>query len=78
MKSSTNSEVHTKKKLVGDSGYECNYCIAKNHLARDCMLKKIIENKEKVKDEAYYVQMWQTKNLFRYYNPFLLIKYSIL
>lgn len=56
MKSSTNSEVHTKKKLLGDSGYECNYCNAKNHSARDCMLKKIIENKEKVKDEAYYVQ----------------------
>lgn len=33
-------EFVTEKKLVDDSGYDCNYRNGKNHLARDCTLKK--------------------------------------
>ena len=29
-----------KKELTGDSGYDCNFCNGKNHLARDCMFNK--------------------------------------
>jgi len=43
-----------EKKLTEDSGYDCHYCHGKNHLASDCMLRKMHEKKEKVKDEAYY------------------------
>lgn len=32
-----------EKELRSDSGYDCNYCFRKNHLAIDCMLKKQIE-----------------------------------
>ncbi|KAI3523847.1 hypothetical protein L1887_02295 [Cichorium endivia] len=45
-----------EKKLLGDSGYDCNYCFGKNHLAKDCMLKKANEKKERIKDEAYYTK----------------------
>lgn len=47
-------EKKEEKKLTGDSGYDCIYCNGNDHLARDCMLKKKEEKKEKVKDEAYY------------------------
>ena len=39
-KDESSGEKKSEKKLVGDSGYDCNYCNGKNHLARDCMLKK--------------------------------------
>lgn len=48
---------HDKKyelKLKGDLGYDCNYYNGSNHLAKDCMLRKKEEKKEKVMDEAYY------------------------
>ncbi|KAI3496719.1 hypothetical protein L1887_39092 [Cichorium endivia] len=45
-----------EKKLLGDSGYDCNYCYGNNNLAKDCMLKKANEKKERVKDEAYYTK----------------------
>lgn len=48
------SEKKVENKLVGNSGYDCTYCNGKNHLARDCMLKKKEEKQKKVKDEAYY------------------------
>ena len=41
--------------MVGDSGYDCNYCNGKNHLAKDCVLRMKKEKEERVKDEAYYV-----------------------
>ena len=44
-----------KKELTGDSGYDCNYFNGKNHLAKDCMLKKKKERENVTKDEAYYV-----------------------
>ncbi|KAI3723807.1 hypothetical protein L2E82_35565 [Cichorium intybus] len=45
-----------EKKLLGDSVYDCNYCFGKNHLAKDYMLRKANEKKERVKDEAYYTK----------------------
>jgi len=30
-----------EKKLTEDSGYDCHYCHGKNHLASDCMLRKM-------------------------------------
>ena len=50
------SEEEKEKKLVGDLGYDCHYCNGKNHLAKDCVLRRKQENEEKVKDETYYVQ----------------------
>ena len=50
------SEEEKEKKLVGDSGYDGHYCNGKNHLAKDCVLRRKQENEEKVKDEAYYAQ----------------------
>ncbi|KAL4583030.1 hypothetical protein LXL04_007594 [Taraxacum kok-saghyz] len=44
-----------KKELTGDSGYDCNYCNRKNHLAKDCMLNRKKERENVTKDEAYYV-----------------------
>ncbi|KAL4578457.1 hypothetical protein LXL04_014580 [Taraxacum kok-saghyz] len=44
-----------KKELLGDSGWDCNFCNGKNHLAKDCMLKKKKERENVTKDEAYYV-----------------------
>ena len=44
-----------KKELTGDSGYDCNYCNEKNHLAKDYMLKRKKERENVVKDEAYSV-----------------------
>ena len=39
-KSSPQKEEEKKEiKLVGDSGYDCNYCHGKNHLAKECMLR---------------------------------------
>ncbi|XP_052621713.1 uncharacterized protein LOC128127298 [Lactuca sativa] len=43
-------------KLVGDSGYDCNYCHDKNHFAKDCMLKKLAERRESEDDEAYHMR----------------------
>lgn len=36
-------EKKVDKRLVGGSGYDCNYCNDKNHLARDSMLKRMEE-----------------------------------
>ena len=43
-----------EQKLKGDPGYNCNYCNGNNHLAKDFMIRKKEEKKEKVKDKAYY------------------------
>ena len=45
-----------KKELTEDSGYDCHFCNGKNHLAKDCMLKKKKEKENVTKDEAYYVE----------------------
>ena len=42
--------------MLGDFGYDCNYCHGKNHFAKEYMLRKMHEKKENVKDEAYYTQ----------------------
>jgi len=47
-----NSKVEEEKEVqTEDSGYDCHYCLGKNHLASDCMLRKMHEKKGKVKDE---------------------------
>lgn len=45
-----------KKELTGDCGYDCNYCNGKNHLAKDCMLKRKKDRENVTKDEEYYVE----------------------
>lgn len=52
-KLNSSNESFSNKKLVGDSRFYFNYCNVKNHLPRDCMLKKFAKKKEKVKEEAY-------------------------
>ncbi|XP_023742939.1 uncharacterized protein LOC111891079 [Lactuca sativa] len=42
-----------EKKFVGESGYYCNYFHGKNHLANECMLRRMNEKKEEEDDEAY-------------------------
>ena len=37
----------TEVKLKGDSGCKCNYCKSRNHLAKDCMLRKRKKRKRK-------------------------------
>ena len=49
-----NTQNDEEKKLLGDSGCNCNYCHGKNHFSKKCMLHKNNEKKEKDKDEAYY------------------------
>lgn len=46
-------EAEKENKLVGDSGYDCNFCHGKNHFAKDCMLRKLTEKKDGEDDEAY-------------------------
>lgn len=55
-KISQTDEDKQEKKLLGDSGYECNYCHGKNHFAKECILRRISEKKEEEKDEYYYLQ----------------------
>ena len=50
------NESKAEKKLKGDSGIDCHYCHRANHMSSDCMLCKKDEKKNKVKDEAYYVE----------------------
>ena len=52
-KNSGNDEEKKDKKLLGDSGYDCNYCHDKNHFAKECMLSRMNEKKDTEKDEAY-------------------------
>lgn len=52
--SKSETKLQSENKLMGDSGYECRYCNGKTHLLRDSRLKKKMEKKEKIKDEAYY------------------------
>ena len=59
---SQNDETKKEKKVMGDFGYDCNYCHDKNHLAKKCLLRIINEKKdEEDKDEAYY--LWKTDEL---------------
>lgn len=41
-----------ENKLLGDYGYDYNYCHEKNHFTKECMLRKLNEKKEKSKYEA--------------------------
>lgn len=45
-KSYVGGEGYFENKILCNSRYDYNYCNATNHLARDCMLKKINEKKE--------------------------------
>ncbi|KAL7603227.1 uncharacterized protein LOC111890346 [Lactuca sativa] len=45
-----------EKKVAGDSRYDCNYCHGKNHLAKDCMLRRTNEKEEGEDDEAYHLR----------------------
>lgn len=49
-------EAKVEKKSKGDSGIDCHYCNGVNHMENDCMLRKRDENKNRVKDEAYYLE----------------------
>lgn len=49
-------EKKLKVKLKRDSGYNYNYCSGHNHLAKDCMLRKKEEKKEKVNFEVYFAK----------------------
>lgn len=40
-------EEKKEEKLLGDSGYNCNFCNRNNHFAKECVLTKKIEKKEK-------------------------------
>ena len=44
------------KKLLGDSDYDCNYCHGKNHLAKECILRRMREKKDKEDDKACYLR----------------------
>ena len=37
-------------------GYDYNYCHENNYFSKECMLHKLNEKKENVKEEAYYTQ----------------------
>ena len=56
MNNSQKEEEKKEKKLIGDSGYDCNYCHDKNHLAKEYMLRWLNEKKEGEDDEAYYLR----------------------
>ena len=45
-----------EKKLKGDLGFGCHYYNGVNNMENDCMLKKRDEQKNRVKDEAYYAE----------------------
>ena len=53
---SQKEEEKKEKKVVGDSGYDCNYCHGKNHLAKECMLRRKNEKNEREDEEAYHMQ----------------------
>ncbi|XP_023748475.1 uncharacterized protein LOC111896725 [Lactuca sativa] len=56
LKNSQSDEEKMEKKVLGDSGYDCNYCHGKNHFPKECMLRRMNEKKESEKDDAYYPQ----------------------
>lgn len=56
LKHSQKDEVKKEKKLIGDSGYDCNYCHGKKHLAKECMLRRMSEKKDEENDEAYHLR----------------------
>ena len=49
-------EEKKEKKLKDDVGFDCHYWNGENQMASDCMLHKRDEKKNKLKDEAYYVE----------------------
>ena len=48
---STDDKEKEKKKVTGDSGYNCHFCNGKNHLAKNCLLKMSREKMEEQLDE---------------------------
>ncbi|XP_052625848.1 uncharacterized protein LOC128132888 [Lactuca sativa] len=56
--SSQKDEDGKESKLTGDSRYDCNYCHGKNRFAKDCMLRKEMENAD---DDVFGgVEVWST------------------
>lgn len=54
---SQKDETKKWKKIMRDSGYDCNYFHRKNHLSKECMLRRLSENKNvEDKNEAYYLR----------------------
>ena len=51
-----NDEVKKEKRVMRDSGYDCNYCHEKNHLAKEWMLRRMNEKKDDEDDKAYYLR----------------------
>ena len=45
-----------ENKLVSDSKYDCNYYHGKNHLAKECMLRRLNEKKDGEDDETYHMR----------------------
>lgn len=49
-KESKNVVEKAEKKFKGDFGFECKYFNGATHFAVDCMLRKKVEKKERIKD----------------------------
>ena len=43
---SQKEEEKKEKKVFGDSRYNCNYCHGKNHVAKECTLRRKNEKNE--------------------------------
>ena len=41
---------------MGDSGFDNNFFHDKNHLTKECMLRRMSEKKDEKDDEAYYIR----------------------
>ena len=46
-----------------DSGYDCHYCNGKNHLAKDCMLRKAMNRIEDETEEELEKKLSDIKKL---------------
>ena len=53
---SQKEEEKKEKKQTSDFGYDCNHYNGKNHLAKECMLKRLNEKKEGGDDETYHLR----------------------
>ncbi|KAL7591115.1 uncharacterized protein LOC111887420 [Lactuca sativa] len=49
-------EPKKERKMSSDSGFNCHFCGGKNHFAKDCMLRKMLEKIESEDNEAYYLR----------------------
>ena len=75
-KESKATEEKVEKKLKGDYGFDSHYYNGANHMAAECMLRKREEKKDRVKDEAYYVE-WLEEVRTRMKAMYLVAKESV-